>query len=129
MGASGLLRLAHATGMKRFSVFYLFNAQISALEQARFFLHLETHVPAAHRHYAMKLLSSVVGYQRWGIARVADSRNLKIYFKGGWRSGIFHQVALVERGGRRVALAVLTSGESASYGAETQEGIARRVLR
>jgi Beta-lactamase enzyme family len=129
VGVSGLMRLAHAAGMTHFSVPHLFDARISAADQARFFLHLEEHVPTAHRAYALKLLSSVASYQRWGIAKVADRRNLKIYFKGGWRSGIFHQVALIERGGRRVAVAILTSGESMEYGAETQEGIAQRLLR
>ena len=37
-------------------------------------------------------------------------------FKGGWRIGIFHQVALLERDGRRVALAVFTSGTEQGYG-------------
>jgi DNA-binding transcriptional ArsR family regulator len=37
-------------------------------------------------------------------------------------------VALLERDGRRVALAVLTSGTEHGYGRETQAGIASRVL-
>jgi hypothetical protein len=50
-------------------------------------------------------------------------------FKGGWRTAIAHQVALLERDGTRVALAVLTSGgRGDAYGRETEEGIAARVL-
>jgi hypothetical protein len=41
-----------------------------------------------------------------------------------------HQVALVERGDRRVALAVLTdSDRTEAYGHETIRGVARRALR
>jgi Beta-lactamase enzyme family len=129
VGRSGLMRVAHVSGMRRFSVPFLFNAQIDAADQVRFFLHIEQHVPKEHRRYAMKLLRSIVGYQRWGIARVARERRMKIFFKGGWRGGISHQVAQLRRGKRRVALAVLTSGEPDGYARETLEGIARRVLR
>jgi hypothetical protein len=66
--------------------------------------------------------------QRWGIVGVATARHFKVFFKGGWREGIEHQVALLERFGRRIALAVLTSGESAADGRSTEAGIASRVL-
>jgi hypothetical protein len=40
-----------------------------------------------------------------------------------------HQAALLERDGRRISLAILTSGEpSMSYGEATLAGIAARVL-
>jgi hypothetical protein len=62
-------------------------------------------------------------------ASPARRKRIKIFFKGGWRSGITHQVALLERRGRRVALAVLTSGSpSMAYGVETVERIAARAL-
>jgi hypothetical protein len=69
-----------------------------------------------------------VPWQRWGIAPVAEERGFHVMFKGGWRIGIFHQVALLERDGRRIAVAVLTSGTDHGYGRETQAGIAARVL-
>jgi hypothetical protein len=130
VGGAGLRSVARAAGAKRFvDVGNWADAQLTAADQARFFLRVDRLVPAAHRRYARDLLSSIVGWQRWGIAPVARARGMKIFFKGGWRTGIVHQVALLERDGRRIALAVLTSGEpSMAYGEETVEGIARRVL-
>jgi beta-lactamase family protein len=130
VGGAGLRSVAHAAGAKRFAdVGNWADAQLTAADQARFFLRFDELVPAAHRRYARKLLSSIVGWQRWGIPPVADAHSTKVFFKGGWRTGIVHQVALLERGGRRIALAVLTSGEpSMAYGEQTIEGIARRVL-
>ena len=63
---------------------------------------------------------------------MARRKNLKAFFKGGWVPGITHQVALLERkrGGKRIALAVLTrDSPSMAYGEETIEGIAARILR
>jgi hypothetical protein len=130
VGGAGLRAVAHAAGAKRFAdVGNWADAQLTAADQARFFLRFDALVPAAHRRYARKLLSSIVGWQRWGIPPAASAHGMKVFFKGGWRTGIVHQVALLERGGRRIALAVLTSGDpSMAYGEQTIEGIARRVL-
>jgi hypothetical protein len=133
VGGNGLHAVARAARMHKFSdVGYWANAQITAADQARFFLRIDRLVPAAHRRYARTLLSSIVGPQRWGIPVVARHHRLKVFFKGGWRAGITHQVALLQsrNGGGRVALAILTSGSpSDAYGHETIERIAARVLR
>jgi beta-lactamase family protein len=131
VGGAGLRSVARAAGARRFrDVGYWSGAQVTAADQARLFLRIDRLVPPAHRRYARRLLSSIVGWQRWGIAPVARDRGIKIFFKGGWRRGIVHQVALLERGGRRIALAVLISGApSMAYGVQTIGGIARRVLR
>ncbi len=129
VGRSGIYRLAAAAGMRNFAVAgSLFDAQLTAADQARFFLQIDRLVPPAHRRYARRLLSSIVSFQRWGIAAVARARHFKIFFKGGWRPGITHQVALLERGSSRVALAVLTRPPSMGYGEQTIAGIASRVL-
>lgn len=131
VGAAGLYAVAKVAKMKHFrDVGYWASAQLTAADQARFFYTIDKLVPTTHRRYARKLLSSIVAYQRWGIPPVASRHGLKVFFKGGWRTGITHQVALLIRGDRRIALAVLTSGEpSMGYGEQTIEGIAARVLR
>jgi hypothetical protein len=130
VGDAGLYAVAHAAGMRSFVVHgALFEAQLTAEDQARLFLKIDRLVPAPRRAYARSLLSGIIAPQRWGIAPVASGRHYRIFFKGGWREGIVHQAALLERGGQRISLAILTSGEpSMSYGEATLAGIAARVL-
>jgi Beta-lactamase enzyme family len=130
VGGTGLRRVARAAGMTRFAdVGHWAGARITATDQARLFLRIDRLVPKRHRRYARSLLSSIVKEQRWGIAPVARRKRARIFFKGGWRTGITHQVALLERNGRRVALAVLTNGSpSIAYGEQTIERIAGRVI-
>ena len=129
MGGGGLRRVARAAGMTRFAdVGQWAGARITAADQARLFLRIDALTPPRHRGYLRQLLASVVPRQRWGIAPVAEARGFRIMFKGGWRRGIAHQIALLERNGRRIALAVLTSGTSGAYGRASQAGVAARVL-
>ncbi|MBE2318154.1 serine hydrolase [Solirubrobacter sp. CPCC 204708] len=129
-GDASLNAVARAARMTHFQpVGALFEARITAADQARFFLRLDRLLPARHRAYARELLAGVTRGQRWGIAPVAERRGFTVLFKGGWRKGLTHQAALLERDGRRVALAVLTSDEpSVAYGAATLAGVAARVL-
>lgn len=129
LGRPALLRAARAAGMRRFAVPWYFDSRITAADTARLFLALDDVVPRRHRRYARTLLRTVVPWQRWGIPRATSRRGIRTYLKGGWRGGLVHQVALLERGRRRMALAVLTTGNpSMRYGERTIEGIARRVL-
>lgn len=133
IGNEGLRKVAKVAGMRKFSPSPVWGlSQITAADQVRFFLRIDRLVPRAHKRYARKVLSSVTRDQRWGIPPVARRKRLKAFFKGGWVPGITHQVALLEhkRNGKRIALAVLTrDGPSMSYGEETIERIAARVLR
>jgi hypothetical protein len=128
VGRTGLEAVARRAGMRDFSVPFLFDAQLTAADVVRFFLRIDRLVPRAHRAYARALLSSIVPAQSWGIAPVGRRRRYRVFFKGGWRTGITHQVALLERDGRRVALAVLTRSPRLAYGEATIAGIATRVL-
>lgn len=129
-GDAALLAVARAAGMTHLQVVgALFETRITAGDQARLFLRIDRLVPKRHRAYARELLGGITPVQRWGIAPVAEHRGFHVLFKGGWRKGITHQAALLERDGRRVALAVLTSDASdQTYGQATLAGVAARIL-
>jgi len=129
LGPSALLAVARVARMRRFSVPWLFDAQITAADQVRLFLRIDALVPRRHRAAARRWLATIVPEQRWGIAPVAQRRGAHVLFKGGWREGLDHQVALLERGPCRLALAVLTTGSpSAAYRRATIAGVAARVI-
>lgn len=134
VGTSGLRRLARTAGMTRFTPASPIwgNSRITARDQTRFFLRLETLLPARHRAYALDLLRQIAPSQRWGIGRLPLPGWL-VHFKGGWGSGtgaVDHQVALLIRGDERVAVAVLTADNgSHAAGRATLEGVFRRLLR
>ena len=132
IGNDALIRLAHDAGMTRFAVNPIWGMSlITARDQTRFFLHLESLLPPRHRTYALRLLRSIVPSQRWGMAQ-AIPEGWRLHFKGGWGSGtgaVDHQVGLLRRGEHRVAIAVLTTGSpSHAYGKATLEGVSRRLL-
>jgi hypothetical protein len=134
VGNDAVTRLARAAGMTHFrmSPGVWGSSRISARDQTRLFLHVDSFVPRRHRAYAMRLLRTVVPSQRWGIARAVPA-DWTLYFKGGWGSGtgaVGHQVGLLRLDGDRVAVTVLTVGSpSHAYSQATEEGIARRLLR
>jgi hypothetical protein len=133
VGNSGLSALAHRVGMTSFEPAAIWGeSHITARDQTKFFLHIDSFVPPLHRAYALRLLASVTPSQRWGIGEVAP-KGWKLYFKGGWGSGtglIDHQVALLVRGCARVSVAVLTMDDgSHAYGKDTLKGMFSRLLR
>ena len=134
VGSSGLDALARRVGMTHFAAAAPIwgETQITARDQTRFFLHIDSYIVARHRRYGMHLLASIVPSERWGIGEVAP-KGWTVYFKGGWGYGtglLDHQVALLKRGCARVAIAVLTMYDgSHAYGKATLRGIFTRLLR
>jgi beta-lactamase class A len=130
LGPERVLRLARRARMRHFALPALFEARITAADQARFFARLDAYVPERHRGYARALLAGIVPEQRWGIPTALPA-GWTVYFKGGWREGLVHQVARLERAdGLAFALAVLTDHDpSQEYGQATVAGIASRLLR
>jgi hypothetical protein len=120
--------------MKSFAVSgYWGSARITAGDQARFFAQLDRLTPPRCQRYARSLLSSIVSWQAWGLPEIARPA-WRVFFKGGWRRSLHghlvHQVALLERGRRALAIAVLTDGNpSHGYGRKTVRGVGARLLR
>ena len=132
VGAAAINRLAREADMRDFRLLDPWGlTRTSPRDQARFMFELKRYIPARHRDYARRLLASIVPSQRWGIPKVAP-RGWTVYFKGGWGSGtgkVGHQVAFLESGDRRIALAIFTeSSPSHGYATTTVRGVARRLL-
>ncbi|UJA20765.1 hypothetical protein HJD18_11465 [Thermoleophilia bacterium SCSIO 60948] len=135
IGGSRVDRLARKADMTHFrrSEPYWGLSRIATVDWARFMFRLERYTPRRHTDYAKRLLASIVARQRWGVGAVAP-RGWRLMFKGGWGVGdgkVQNQVALLERGKRRVALAVFTDGGAltAGYKRTTIAGVSERLLR
>ena len=132
VGNGALLSLAHQAHMTDFAVAdnWIFT-QISAADQARYFFMQDGLIPARFRGYARYLLSSISADQSWGVPAAARP-GWRVFFKGGWLPeslGLVNQVARLERGGQKFALAFLTDGDpSMAYGEQTIEGVAARLV-
>jgi beta-lactamase class A len=132
VGPRRIDRLARVAGMRDFRYHPVWGlSQTSPRDQVRFLYHLQRLIPKRHRAYARWLLSHVVRSQRWGIGRVVP-HGWKLFLKGGWGSGsgrVDHQVALLKRGRKRVALALFTEfSPNHVYAKRTLRGLARRLL-
>lgn len=133
-------RLARAAGMRDFQWVWEPGwlgglSQISARDQAAFFRRYPRYLPKRHRRYARRLLASIVSWQRWGIGETRPP-HWRLYLKGGWginddgAGTVSHQVAFLERGHCRIALAILTEhNPSPADGIETLRGVSERLLR
>jgi hypothetical protein len=117
VGNSGLYDVAHAAGMVDFSVSTDWgSAFLSAYDQAKFFFKMDSLIPKEFVGYARNLLSTIAGFESWGIPAVARPLGWQVFFKGGWRPSpniwLVHQIARLEGHGLTFAMAVMTDGDS-----------------
>jgi beta-lactamase class A len=134
VGPSGVYGVAARAGMRKFrldsTIWGL--SRIDAIDQTRFFLHIDSHVVPRHRATAMYLLATVTPSQRWGIGELRLP-GWQLYFKGGWGSGtgaVEHQVALLRHGSIRLSVAVLiTTSPNHAYAKRTLRGVFAILLR
>ena len=132
LGPGPIYKLARDAEMEHFRYARPWgNSTVNAAEQAYFMYKLEKFIPQRHEGYARYLLAHITESQRWGIGEVSKP-NWKFFFKGGWGTGtgaVCHQVAFIERGDMRIAVAVMiTNSPSHSYATETLEGMFERLL-
>lgn len=135
VGADGLRALAETADMTDFTPEPdLLSSRVTAADQARFFYAMDEYVPARHRLFARRLLSSISAHQTWGVAEVARPR-WRVHFKSGWLGAesdpytLVNQVARLERGELTWAVAVLSNDNPRSpYAFETLRGVTRQLL-
>jgi hypothetical protein len=134
VGNSGLYAMAAAAGMTDYSVYTDWaSSQISVADQARFFFEMDSLIPKEFVGYARRLLSTIAGYESWGIPAVARPHGYTVFFKGGWRGTsigqLVHQIGRLEGHGRTFSIAVMTNGDpSMGYGIDTIQGVTAALL-
>jgi hypothetical protein len=132
VGGAALARVAREAGMSDYApgVGWWAYTQTSAADQARFFFMLERLIPRRFYPYARGLLAGIEPSQSWGIPPVARPR-WQVFFKTGAlpSEGLFNEVARLERGPLRLAIAVFSTGDpSMAYGEQTIQGVAEALL-
>jgi hypothetical protein len=134
VGNAGLYAVAHAAGMTDYSVYTDWaSSQISPADQAKFFFEMDSLIPPEFVGYARQLLSTIAGYESWGIPAIARPLGYTVFFKGGWRGTglgqLVHQVGRLEGHGRTFSIAVMTDGDpSMGYGIDTIQGVTAALL-
>jgi hypothetical protein len=134
VGDGSLYALAHAAGMTDFSISGIWaNAQLSAADQAKFFFEMDSLIPREFVGYARFLLSTIAGYESWGIPAIARPLGYQVFFKGGWRGTslgqLVHQIGRLEGHHHTFSLAVMTDGDpDMNYGIDTIQGVTGALL-
>ena len=132
LGPGPINRLARVAGMREFRYTRPWGlSTVSARDQASFMFRLERYIPERHESYARYLLSHIARSQRWGLGRL-NRPNWDLFFKGGWGTGtgaVCHQVAFLERGDKRIAVAIMIlDSPDHAYATETSRALGDRLL-
>src|SRR3954454_24843956 len=134
VGNARIHTVARKAGMTDFSLSGIWaSAHFSPADQAKFFFKQDSLIPKQFRRYARSLLSHISGAQSWGIPHTARPDGWHVFFKGGWRGTgrgqLVHQIARLEQGHTKFAMAVLTDGDpSMGYGITTIQGVTAKLL-
>jgi hypothetical protein len=134
VGDGRLYAVAHLAGMTEFSISGIWaNAQLSAADQAKFFFKMDSLIPKEFVGYARYLLSTIAGYESWGIPAIARPLGYQVFFKGGWRGTslgqLVHQIGRLEGHHHTFSLAVMTDGDpDMNYGIDTIQGVTGVLL-
>ncbi|MBK8294157.1 MAG: hypothetical protein IPK93_05025 [Solirubrobacterales bacterium] len=136
VGARGVTRLARQARLREFQYSPIWGiCRTSARDQASLMRNLDRYIPRRHRGFAHRVLGHISRPQSWGIGTIGH-RGWSLRFKGGWgisdhgHGGIVnHQIAMLQRGRRRVGIAILTQGNhSAGHGQTTLRKVSRLLL-
>lgn len=140
VGNAGLYAVATAAGMTHFFIDTTATwggswgaSLITAADQARFFFEMDSLIPQEFVGYANFLLSTIAGYESWGIPAIARPLGYTVYFKAGWRPSpdvfLVHQIARLVGHRHTFAMAVMTDGDpDMSYGIDTIQGATAALL-
>ncbi len=134
VGNGGLYSVAAAAGMTGFSVTTDWGSAIlTAHDQAKFFFEMDSLIPPEFVGYARFLLSTIAGYESWGIPAVARPLGYNVFWKAGWRPSpdiyLVHQIARLEGHGVTFSMAVMTDGDpDMGYGIQTIQGVTAALL-
>ncbi len=140
VGNSGLYSVAAAAHMTEFSVDTNASwggewgaALISPADQAKFFFEMDSLIPHEFVGYARYLLSTIAGYESWGIPAVARPKGYNVFWKAGWRPSpdiyLVHQIARLEGHHRTFSMAIMTDGDpDMGYGIDTIQGTTSALL-
>jgi hypothetical protein len=140
VGNAGLYAVAAAAGMTHFSTDTTASwggswgaALITAADQAKFFFEMDSLIPREFVGYANYLLSTIAGYESWGIRAIARPLGYTVFFKAGWRPSpdvfLVQQIARLAGHDHTLAIAVMTDGDpDMDYGIDTIQGVTQALL-
>jgi hypothetical protein len=95
---------------------------------------MDSLIPREFVGYASFLLSTIAGYESWGIPAIARPLGYAVFFKAGWRPSpdvfLVHQIARLQGHHHTFAIAVMTDGDpDMEYGNDTIQGVTQALMR